>query len=233
MDQEWSWPYFQENYTGPWLSNGEFQASVAYGKVEPNSRLDALSRDHDTAYALSKTAGARRKADRVYYRKTRDMSWFPRLAGNIVLYGNDPLSFLGMGYHSDSSSSSSGGGGINMGNAKSSVDQINGDDPNFLSKLQVRKNLRGELDANVVAQPVASAPVCEQPGRFTPLGDSFAYVASGRNEVNPPPQNQPSTYNADGSTGFNSASGFVLNRPVAFMSGKTLRRRKLMRVRLG
>jgi hypothetical protein len=94
MLPEWSWPYVEENYTGPFLSDGKFQSSVAYGKAPPKSMLDRLSRDHDTAYALAKSDLDRRKADKIYYAATRRMSWFPRFAGDIVLYGNDPMLFL-------------------------------------------------------------------------------------------------------------------------------------------
>jgi len=116
MLPEWTLPYFNENYTGPYLSDGRFQSSVANGKAPPRSKLDALSRDHDSAYALSRSEKDRRKADLVYYRKTRTMGWFPRLAGNIVLYGNDPARLVGFGYSGSSGDSSGDGGGANMGN---------------------------------------------------------------------------------------------------------------------
>jgi len=115
MLPEWTLPYFTENYTGPYLSDGRFQSSVEDGKAPPRSRLDALSREHDSAYARSKTSRDRRKADLAYFRATRTMGWFPRLAGDIVLYGNDPARLFGLGY-SDSGSSGVDGGGANMGN---------------------------------------------------------------------------------------------------------------------
>lgn len=90
MLPEWTWPYFQENYTGPYLSDGKFQASVANGKAKPKSKLDALSRKHDHAYAVAGTEYEKRMADAEYYNETRNMSWFPRLAGTIVRYGNQP-----------------------------------------------------------------------------------------------------------------------------------------------
>lgn len=90
MLQEWTWPYLQENYTGPYLSDGRLQASVANGKSKPNSRLDKLSREHDTAYALCRSEGCLREADLAYYKATRTMSLFPRIAGDLVLYFNDP-----------------------------------------------------------------------------------------------------------------------------------------------
>jgi len=97
MLPEWSLPYFQENYTGPWLSDGKFQGSVANGKAKTKSKLDALSREHDTAYALCKDSSCLRKADRVYYDKTRSMSLVPRIAGNLVRYWNDPFQLFDMG----------------------------------------------------------------------------------------------------------------------------------------
>jgi len=88
---EWTLPYFSENYTGPYLSDGKIQSSVANGRALPKSRLDILSRDHDTAYNLSTSDDDRRKADRIYHTKTRGMSFVPRFAGDIVLHGNDPM----------------------------------------------------------------------------------------------------------------------------------------------
>lgn len=110
MEPEWTWPYFQENYTGPYLSDGRFQSSVAYGRAKPKSKLDRLSRKHDTAYALARSDSEKRTADREYYDDTRSMSWFPRMAGNLVLYGNDPtLIWKGLG--------------AKMGNSRSKNDQ--------------------------------------------------------------------------------------------------------------
>jgi len=92
---EWSLPYFSENYTGPFLSDGKFQASVANGRAPPKSRLDRLSRAHDTAYFLAKNDADRRKADRIYHKATRDMSLVPRFAGDLVLHWNDPMQLFG------------------------------------------------------------------------------------------------------------------------------------------
>lgn len=96
MEPEWTLPYWSENYTGPFLSDGKFHKSVANGKASPKSKLDRLSRIHDTAYALCKDAGCLRKADRAYHQATRSMSWFPRLAGDLVLYWNDPSNLFGV-----------------------------------------------------------------------------------------------------------------------------------------
>jgi len=85
----WSLPYFQENYTGPYLSDGKIQPSVAFGKTEPRSELDAISRDHDTSYALFNDRANRRFADYVYWQRSRKLpGFFPKLAGAIVYYGN-------------------------------------------------------------------------------------------------------------------------------------------------
>jgi hypothetical protein len=91
MKPEWTWPYIQENFTGPMLSNGKFQESVADGSAPTMSLLDELSREHDTAYFRNKySKSGRRAADLKYYEKTRTMSTFPQLAGNAVKYINNP-----------------------------------------------------------------------------------------------------------------------------------------------
>jgi len=92
---EWTLPYFSENYTGPFLSDGKLQASVANGRAPPKSKLDRLSRAHDTDYALAKNDADRRKADRVYHTATRGMSLVPRFAGDLVLHWNDPMQLFG------------------------------------------------------------------------------------------------------------------------------------------
>lgn len=82
-------PYFNENYTGPYLSNGLLQPSVAFGDAEPKSRLDEFSRLHDTAYAVYSDYGHRAAADAIYRDSVKELeSLFPQLAGAIVLYGN-------------------------------------------------------------------------------------------------------------------------------------------------
>jgi len=114
---EWSLPYFQENYTGPYLSDGKIQSSVAYGKAPPRSKLDILSRAHDTSYKLSRTERDRRKADSIYYAKTRTMSVVPRFMGDLVYYVNDPSNLLGLvSFGLYPPGSSMVGGGVNMGN---------------------------------------------------------------------------------------------------------------------
>jgi hypothetical protein len=85
----WSLPYVSENYTGPYLSNGQLQSSVAFGDVDPKSQLDVLSRLHDTAYATYSDFGHRTAADAIYDAEAKKLeALFPQLAGSIVLYGN-------------------------------------------------------------------------------------------------------------------------------------------------
>ncbi len=87
---DWTLPYVgAENYTGPYLSNGQYQASVAFGDAEPKSKLDALSRFHDTAFATWEDYGHRTAANSIYNEEARKLeSLFPQLAGSVVLYGN-------------------------------------------------------------------------------------------------------------------------------------------------
>lgn len=87
---EYALPYVgNANYTGPYLSDGKIQESVAFGEEEPASQLDALSRLHDTAYATYKDFGHLTAADSIYNEEAKKLeSKFPQLAGQIVLYGN-------------------------------------------------------------------------------------------------------------------------------------------------
>jgi len=86
---DWTLPYYSENYTGPWLSDGKIQESVANGKSKPKSKLDALSRKHDTAYAVYKDRKHRYQADLAFQRGTEQIGGFvPRAAGYAVRYLN-------------------------------------------------------------------------------------------------------------------------------------------------
>jgi len=77
------------NYTGPHWSNGKYQESVEWGDANPQSELDYLSRQHDSAYARFKDPKHREAADRIYHdQATKLAGKFPQLAGNLVLYGN-------------------------------------------------------------------------------------------------------------------------------------------------
>ncbi len=77
------------NYTGPYWSDGKIQESVPFGKSRPTSRLDALSRYHDTSYALYDDFGRRTAADSIYNERARKLPGnFPKVAGGLVQYGN-------------------------------------------------------------------------------------------------------------------------------------------------
>jgi len=77
------------NYTGPYISNGEFQTSVEFGDKPPKDKLDALSRLHDSAYAHFDDYGHRRAADVIYGNEAKQLvGLFPELAGLVVKYGN-------------------------------------------------------------------------------------------------------------------------------------------------
>jgi hypothetical protein len=80
---------FLPNYTGPYISNGEFQTSVEFGSVEPKDQLDALSRLHDSAYAKWPDRKHRTAADLIYKQEAdKLLGLYPELAGLAVTYGN-------------------------------------------------------------------------------------------------------------------------------------------------
>lgn len=77
------------NYTGPHWSDGKFQESVEWGDANPQSELDYLSRQHDSAYAKFKDDKHREAADKIYHDQAMKLKErFPHLAANLVLYGN-------------------------------------------------------------------------------------------------------------------------------------------------
>jgi len=77
------------NYTGPHWSDGKYQESVEWGDSNPQSELDYLSRQHDSAYARFKDDKHREAADKIYNENAQKLKQkFPSLAGNLVLYGN-------------------------------------------------------------------------------------------------------------------------------------------------
>ncbi len=83
---------FVPNYTGPYISNGEFQSSVEFGNVAPKDELDAYSRLHDSAYAKFSDRLHRTVADEIYYEGTRSIdSQLANLAGNLVMFGNHTM----------------------------------------------------------------------------------------------------------------------------------------------
>ncbi len=76
-------------YTGPYWSDGKLQESVEWGETSPQSALDWLSRQHDSAYAHYKDSRHREAADLIYMREAKKLAGrFPELAGNLVGYGN-------------------------------------------------------------------------------------------------------------------------------------------------
>lgn len=76
-------------YTGPYWSDGSIQESVEWGGKTPQSELDWLSRQHDSAYAHFKDPRHREAADLIYMREAKKLAGqFPELAGNLVGYGN-------------------------------------------------------------------------------------------------------------------------------------------------
>ncbi len=166
MLPEWTLPYWSENYTGPFVSDGRFQESVANGRAPIKSKLDALSRKHDSEYFYARrgdprlASKTRRRADFAYFRATRSMGWFPRFAGNLVLYYNNPDCLLG-NCRVDGSGSAEVDGGVKMGNFESWEDirqqpgqQRNPGDPDFL---------RGEYEASEDPTVAPQAPVCYAP----------------------------------------------------------------------
>lgn len=76
-------------YTGPYWSDGAIQESVEWGSKSPQSALDWLSRQHDSAYAHYKDVRHREAADLIYMREAKKLAGrFPELAGSLVGYGN-------------------------------------------------------------------------------------------------------------------------------------------------
>jgi len=143
---DWTLPYISENYTGPWLSDGKIQESVANGKSKPRSKLDALSRAHDTAYAVHKDRKNRHQADVVYQLGANEIGGFvPRVAGFAVRYLNQ----FGDGRTLRDTSGNlrgavKGGGGENM------------------DKYDVSPNLRSESEARTRDEFLFGVPSAQQ-----------------------------------------------------------------------
>jgi len=77
------------NYTGPYVSDGKFQSSIAFGSSVPLDDLDVLSRLHDSAYAKWEDLGHRTAADLIYKSEADKLiGMFPWLAKELVVYGN-------------------------------------------------------------------------------------------------------------------------------------------------
>lgn len=89
-DYEWEFPY-TDGFTGPYYSDGKFQASVAKSSYKVRSKLAAFSRQHDKDYNLCRTDACLRAADERYALSTAGMSFIPRTIGKIPLYVNQIL----------------------------------------------------------------------------------------------------------------------------------------------
>jgi len=86
---DWTLPYISENFTGPYVSDGKFQESVAKSTAKPKSKLDWHSRTHDSAYAVRKDRKSRYEADLVYQANAYKIGGIvPRVAGTAVRYLN-------------------------------------------------------------------------------------------------------------------------------------------------
>jgi hypothetical protein len=87
---------FKANYTGPNVSDGKLQASVAFGDAFPVDQWDAFSRLHDSAFAHFTDYGHRTAANSIYNDwMKQNPSVSKDIAGWLVLYGNQIGSSLG------------------------------------------------------------------------------------------------------------------------------------------
>lgn len=84
---EWLMPY-NDNYTGPFWSDGKWQTSTSRGKSRPKSKLDVRSMRHDADYATCLGYDCLEAADYRYLYNTRHMSFVPRNIGRMPYYGN-------------------------------------------------------------------------------------------------------------------------------------------------
>ncbi len=80
-----------DNYIGPYWSDGQFQSSVAYGRLRPRNRIDYAARYHDTAYALYKDKRHRRAADKVFHDAVSREGRIGETLGDAVWFGNMSL----------------------------------------------------------------------------------------------------------------------------------------------
>ncbi len=77
------------NYTGPYISDGKFQTSVAFGKTQPANELDRLSRLHDTAYSVYTDPSYLMAADAMYADEAGKLEGkLPAVAATAVKQGN-------------------------------------------------------------------------------------------------------------------------------------------------
>lgn len=80
---------YNQNYTGPYISDGKFQESVEFGEAEALDYLDYLSRMHDSAYAKYHDDDHREAADIMYAREAEKIKkLFPQFAARAVAEGN-------------------------------------------------------------------------------------------------------------------------------------------------
>jgi hypothetical protein len=82
------------NYTGPYISDGKFQSSVAFGSAIPTDKLDMYSRLHDSAFAKWNDYGHLAAANAMYHGWVQGDSVTAQVAGNLVLFGNQTLGSL-------------------------------------------------------------------------------------------------------------------------------------------
>jgi len=97
MDElpNWRLPYFGDNYTGAYWSDGKFQRSVARGRKKPRSKVDVASQKHDRAIALSHNKWERRKADLDFIDSMEQIGGIvPHMLGLAVKYGNPVMESL-------------------------------------------------------------------------------------------------------------------------------------------
>jgi len=88
--------YASGNYVGPNWSNGKKQSSVKWGNLDPINALDALARQHDTAYATWSDRAHREAADEIFAAEANKLkkrfgnkfAEDPKFAAGAVQYGN-------------------------------------------------------------------------------------------------------------------------------------------------
>lgn len=137
---------FGYNYLGPYLSDGKFQQSVAFGKSKPKNSIDAAARKHDTFYALNKRdAYALKAADDIFVDETYRESPLGFIAAASVTLGNcvlRPISCvqtrtnagreivagkrgdLELYYKNNNKENKEGGGGVKMGGNTSRAESV-------------------------------------------------------------------------------------------------------------
>jgi len=87
--------YGTSNYTGPYISNGHYQASVEFGSVKPSSKLDAVSRLHDSAYAKWSDRIHKAAADEIFSYQAKRMGSIPAKLSSFLVDNFNALANLG------------------------------------------------------------------------------------------------------------------------------------------